>query len=56
LFFDLQTGIFERFHSMPIARSSVLWGHVLTSLVDRPGLVHGHPDRGPCGRDDRLPS
>ena len=33
LFNDLQTGIFERFHSMPIARSSVLWGHVLTSLV-----------------------
>jgi ABC-2 type transport system permease protein len=33
LFVDLQSGIFERFHSMPIARSSVLWGHVLTSLV-----------------------
>jgi len=33
LFIDVQTGIFERFHSMPIARSSVLWGHVLTSLV-----------------------
>ncbi|GIM91193.1 ABC transporter permease [Paractinoplanes toevensis] len=33
LFMDLQRGIFERFHSMPIARSSVLWGHVLTSLV-----------------------
>ena len=32
LFLDLQGGIFERFHSMPIARSSVLWGHVLTSL------------------------
>jgi ABC-2 type transport system permease protein len=32
LFTDLQGGIFERFHSMPIARSSVLWGHVLTSL------------------------
>ena len=32
LFNDLQSGIFERFHSMPIARSSVLWGHVLTSL------------------------
>ena len=31
LFNDLQSGIFERFHSMPIARSSVLWGHVLTS-------------------------
>jgi ABC-2 type transport system permease protein len=33
LFTDLQSGIFERFHSMPIVRSSVLWGHVLTSLV-----------------------
>lgn len=33
LFQDLHTGIFERFQSMPIARSSVLWAHVLTSLV-----------------------
>jgi ABC-2 type transport system permease protein len=33
LFQDMQSGIFERFQSMPIARSSVLWGHVLTSLV-----------------------
>ncbi|MFG1604924.1 ABC transporter permease [Actinoplanes sp. NPDC049265] len=33
LFMDLKSGIFERFHSMPIARSAVLWGHVLTSLV-----------------------
>ena len=33
LFSDMTTGIFERFHSMPIARSSVLWAHVLTSLV-----------------------
>src|SRR5215510_7994316 len=33
LFNDLQSGIVERFHSMPIARSSVLWGHVLTSMV-----------------------
>ncbi|GIE85632.1 ABC transporter permease [Actinoplanes regularis] len=33
LFQDLQGGIFERFQSMPIARSSVLWAHVLTSLV-----------------------
>jgi ABC-2 type transport system permease protein len=33
LFNDVQLGIFERFHSMPISRSSVLWGHVLTSLV-----------------------
>src|SRR5262249_58833332 len=28
-----QKGIFARFHSMPISRSSALWGHVLTSLV-----------------------
>jgi ABC-2 type transport system permease protein len=33
LFMDLQGGIFERFQSMPIARSSVLWAHVLTSVV-----------------------
>ncbi len=33
LFMDMQRGIFERFHSMPIARSALLWGHVLTSLV-----------------------
>jgi ABC-2 type transport system permease protein len=33
LFLDMQSGVFERFQSMPIARSSVLWAHVLTSLV-----------------------
>ena len=33
LFLDKQRGIFERFNSMPIARSAALWGHVLTSLV-----------------------
>ncbi|QDY06988.1 ABC transporter permease [Micromonospora sp. HM134] len=33
LFLDLKGGIFERFRSMPIARSAVLWAHVLTSLV-----------------------
>jgi ABC-2 type transport system permease protein len=33
LFMDMKDGIFERFLSMPIARSSVLWAHVLTSLV-----------------------
>ena len=33
LFLDMQSGIFERFQSMPIARSGVLWAHVLTSLV-----------------------
>ena len=33
LFMDMKSGIVERFRSMPIARSSVLWAHVLTSLV-----------------------
>lgn len=33
LFLDMKSGIFERFQSMPVARSSVLWAHVLTSLV-----------------------
>jgi ABC-2 type transport system permease protein len=33
LFTDVSRGIFERLHSMPIARSAVLWGHVLTSVV-----------------------
>ena len=33
LFMDVQGGIFERFHSMPIARSTMLWGHVITSLI-----------------------
>ena len=56
LFNDMQSGIFERFHSMPIARSSVLWGHVLTSLVSNAisvvvivavGLVMGF--RSPAG-------
>ncbi|WP_150307699.1 ABC transporter permease [Planctomonas psychrotolerans] len=33
LFTDLSGGIIDRFQSMPIARSAVLWGHVVTSLV-----------------------
>ncbi|MFF4989033.1 ABC transporter permease [Streptosporangium saharense] len=33
LFTDLKSGVFERFQSMPTARSAVLWAHVLTSLV-----------------------
>ncbi len=33
LFLDMQGGIVDRFQSMPIARSSVLWAHVLTSLA-----------------------
>jgi ABC-2 type transport system permease protein len=33
VFTDIQQGLFARFHSMPVSRSSVLWAHVLTSLV-----------------------
>src|SRR5579864_3768192 len=33
LFTDVQRGIFQRFRSMPIPPSTILWGHVLTSLV-----------------------
>jgi ABC-2 type transport system permease protein len=33
LFGDVNSGIFGRFQSLPIARSSVLWAHVLTSIV-----------------------
>jgi ABC-2 type transport system permease protein len=33
LFLDSSSGMVERFRSMPIARSSLLWAHVLTSLV-----------------------
>jgi ABC-2 type transport system permease protein len=33
LFTDVQRGIIERFRSMPIAPSTLLWGHVLASLV-----------------------
>lgn len=33
LFTDKQGGIIERFHSMPISRSTVLWGQVLTSII-----------------------
>ena len=33
LFSDVSGGLFERFQSMPISRSAVLWGHVLTSVV-----------------------
>lgn len=32
-FLDLKSGIVDRFRSMPISRSAVLWAHVLTSLV-----------------------
>jgi ABC-2 type transport system permease protein len=33
LFTDVQSGLMARFITMPIKRSSVLWAHVLTSLV-----------------------
>ena len=33
LYTDTASGIFERFQSMPIARSAVLWGHVITSVI-----------------------
>lgn len=33
LFMDVSGGMFERFQSMPIVRSAVLWGHVLTSVI-----------------------
>ncbi len=33
LFADVKSGFFDRFKSMPIAASSALWAHVLTSLV-----------------------
>lgn len=33
LYLDLRSGIVDRLRSMPIVRSSVLWAHVLTSLV-----------------------
>lgn len=33
LFLDMKGGIIDRFRSMPISSASVLWSHVLTSLV-----------------------
>ena len=33
IFTDMQKGIVARFNSMPVSRSAVLWGHVLTSPV-----------------------
>ena len=33
LFTDVHSGVFERFQSLPIARSGVMWAHVLTSLI-----------------------
>lgn len=33
IFTDAKSGIIERFNSMPISRSSILWAHVITSLI-----------------------
>jgi ABC-2 type transport system permease protein len=33
MFVDKEKGIFNRFNSMPIKRSSALWAHVLSSIV-----------------------
>jgi len=33
IFSDMQKGILSRFNSMPINRSAILWGHVLTSII-----------------------
>jgi len=33
LFADMSDGVIDRFRSMPISRSSLLWAHVLTSVV-----------------------
>lgn len=30
---DVTSGIFDRFHSMPVSKSSILGGHVMTSMV-----------------------
>ena len=46
LFTDRQKGLFARFHSMPVARSSILWAHVLTSLVSNAIIgCCDYPDR-----------
>lgn len=33
LYNDIQSGIFDRFHAMPVSKAATLWAHVLTSLV-----------------------
>ncbi len=33
LYTDVSGGLFERFRTLPIARSALLWAHVLTSVV-----------------------
>ena len=66
LFMDMQGGIFERFQSMPIARSSALWAHVLTSLVANTDLARDRRSASPsswasapapvCWRGSRWPA
>ena len=61
----MKSGIFERFQSMPIARSSVLWAHVLTSLVANlvslvvvvvVAFVMGFRSPAGCGHGSRSPA
>jgi ABC-2 type transport system permease protein len=33
LYTDVSSGIFERFASLPISRTTVLWAHVITSVI-----------------------
>lgn len=52
LFTDMQSGIFERFHSMPITRSAALWG----ACADIPDIQRDFGRRHhSCGARDRLP-
>ena len=48
LFTDMQSGIFERFQSMPIARSGVLWAHVRDLAGRQPDLGRGRGRASPC--------
>ena len=65
LFLDMKSGIFERFQSMPIARSAMLWSHVLTSLVANlislvvvvlVALLMGFRSGAECWRGSRSPA
>ena len=47
LFLDMKSGIFERFQSMPIARSSVLWAHVRDLAGRQSDLARGRRARRP---------
>ena len=69
LFYDIQRGIFERFHSTPIARSAALWGacadftgiqchfgcgHHTRRNTDGLPLVGGHIVMAGCNRYTRA--